>query len=89
MKFNKWTLGLAAIGAVSLASAARADEEKLESITRDWGYYLGNRLYAAYLDGKAKPRGLRRLLLAHLDRPGAARKVCTALIARLRAIAWQ
>ncbi len=26
MKFNKWTLGLAAIGVVSLASAARADE---------------------------------------------------------------
>jgi len=27
MKFNKWTLGLAAVGAVSLASAARADEK--------------------------------------------------------------
>jgi len=26
MKFNKWTLGLAAIGAVSLASVASADE---------------------------------------------------------------
>jgi hypothetical protein len=26
MKFNKWTLGLAAVGAVSLTSAARADE---------------------------------------------------------------
>ena len=26
MKFNKWTMGLAAIGVVSLASAARADE---------------------------------------------------------------
>jgi uncharacterized iron-regulated protein len=70
-------------------SNGRADEEKLESTTRDWGYYLGNRLYAAYLDGKVKPRGLRRLLLAHLDKPGDARKVCTALIARLRAIASQ
>ena len=29
MKFNKWTLGLAAVGAVSLASAARADEAKI------------------------------------------------------------
>jgi hypothetical protein len=28
MKFNKWTLGLAAIGAVSLATAARAEETK-------------------------------------------------------------
>src|SRR5208283_702574 len=26
MKFNKWTLGLAAVGAVSMASAVRADE---------------------------------------------------------------
>ena len=28
MKFNKWTLGLAAVGAVSLASTVRADEMK-------------------------------------------------------------
>jgi hypothetical protein len=27
MKFNKWTLGLAAVGVISLASAARADEK--------------------------------------------------------------
>ena len=27
MKFNKWTLGLAAVGAVSLTSAARAEEK--------------------------------------------------------------
>src|SRR3974390_2522266 len=27
MKFNKWTVGLAAVGVVSLASAARADEK--------------------------------------------------------------
>ena len=32
MKFNKWTLGLAAVGAVSLASAARADEAKMSSV---------------------------------------------------------
>src|ERR1041385_1211599 len=31
MKFNQWTLGLAALGVVSLASAARA-EEKLSPI---------------------------------------------------------
>ncbi len=29
MKFNKWTLGLAAVGAVSLTSAVRADEAKI------------------------------------------------------------
>ncbi len=29
MKFNKWTVGLAAVGVVSLASAARADEKQM------------------------------------------------------------
>lgn len=33
MKFNKWTLGLAAVGVVSLASAARAAEEAASTAT--------------------------------------------------------
>ncbi|HSY20296.1 MAG TPA: outer membrane beta-barrel protein [Candidatus Acidoferrales bacterium] len=32
MKFNKWTLGLAAVGAVSMASAVRADEAKMSQL---------------------------------------------------------
>jgi hypothetical protein len=32
MKFNKWTLGLAAVGVVSMASAVRADETKLSAL---------------------------------------------------------
>ena len=32
MKFNKWTLGLAAVGAVSMASTVRADEAKLSQV---------------------------------------------------------
>jgi len=32
MKFNKWTLGLAAVGAVSLASAVQAEEAKATSV---------------------------------------------------------
>lgn len=32
MKFNKWTYGLAAVGAVSLVSAARADEAKMSQL---------------------------------------------------------
>ncbi len=32
MKFNKWTLGLAAVGVVSLTSAARADESKISQV---------------------------------------------------------
>jgi len=31
MKFNQWTLGLAAVGAVSLASAVNADEAKVQT----------------------------------------------------------
>ena len=66
-------------------AAARGDEDKFESLARDWGYRIGSRIYATYLAGKVKPGGLRRLFLAHLDQPGLARKVCTAVIARLRA----
>jgi hypothetical protein len=32
MKFNKWTVGLAAVGAVSMASAVRADEAKMSVV---------------------------------------------------------
>ena len=32
MKFNKWTMGLAAVGVVSLASAARADETQMDKV---------------------------------------------------------
>ncbi len=66
-------------------AAARGDEEKLESTARDLGYTLGSQIYDIYLAGKVKPSGLRRLFLAHLDQPGLARKVCTAVIARIRA----
>jgi hypothetical protein len=66
-------------------TALRGDEEKFESLARDWGYRLGSEIYAIYLAGKVKPSGLRRLFLAHLDKPGLARKVCTAVIARTRA----
>ncbi len=63
----------------------RADADKVESIAQDWGYRLGSQLYEVYLAGKVKPSGLRRLFLAHLDEPGVARKVCTAVIAKIRA----
>jgi hypothetical protein len=66
-------------------SAIRTDAEKFESMARDHGYLLGNQIYATYLAGKVKPSALRRLFLAHLDEPGLARKVCAAVIARIRA----
>jgi hypothetical protein len=65
-------------------AAMRSGVEKLESPAQDWGYGIGSQLYAAYLAGKVKPSGLRRLFLAHLDQPGSARKVCTAVLARIR-----
>lgn len=68
-------------------SAIQADIELFESIARDCGYSLGNEIYSAYLAGKVKPAALRRLFLAHLDKPGLARKVCTAVIAKLRSAA--
>jgi uncharacterized iron-regulated protein len=68
-------------------TAIRGDHKKFESIAREWGYRIGSQIYAAYLEGKVKPAGLRRLFLIHLDKPGMARKVCAAVIARLRAAA--
>jgi hypothetical protein len=65
-------------------SAIRADAEKRESVAQDWGYRIGSQIYDVYLAGKVKPSGLRRLFLAHLDEPGLARKVCTAVIAKIR-----
>ena len=66
-------------------AAVRGDANRRESAARDWGYRIGSQIYEAYLAGKVPPSGLRRLFLAHLDEPGLARKVCGAVIAKLRA----
>lgn len=76
-------------------AAARAENSKCEPAAQNrdaqkrdaqnLGFRLGNQIYDAYLAGKVAPSGLRRLFLAHLDQPGLARKVCTAVIAKLRA----
>jgi hypothetical protein len=65
-------------------AAIRADAEKFESAAQEWGYRIGSQIYSVYLAGKVKPGGLRRLFLAHLNQPGSARKVCTAVLAKLR-----
>ena len=46
MKFNKWTLGLAALGVVSLSSAARADEAKMSQVQTA----LSNTTLSGYVD---------------------------------------
>jgi len=80
---ESFTLSRAASEKAALA-AIRTDREKFDSITLEWGYRLGSLIYDAYLAGRVKPRGLRRLFLAHLDEPGIARKVCVAVMARAR-----
>jgi hypothetical protein len=49
MKFNKWTMGLAAVGVVSLASAARADEKVSVVNTA-----LSNTTLSGYVDTSAQ-----------------------------------
>jgi len=49
MKFNKWTVGLAAIGVVSLASAARADEKMSQCKPR-----FRNTTLSGYVDVSAQ-----------------------------------
>jgi hypothetical protein len=49
MKFNKWTMGLAAVGVVSLASAARADEKMSVVNTA-----LSNTTLSGYVDTSAQ-----------------------------------
>jgi hypothetical protein len=48
MKFNKWTVGLAAVGVVSLASAARADEKMSQLQTA-----LSSTTLSGYIDTAA------------------------------------
>jgi uncharacterized iron-regulated protein len=65
--------------------ATSGDAENFESIAQDFGYRLGSQIYDLYLAGKVKAAAVRRLFLAHLEAPGLARKVCTAVISRVRA----
>ncbi len=67
-------------------AAIRSEPSKFESAAEDLGYRIGCQIYDAYLAGKVAPSGVRRLFLAHLDEPGLARKVCTGVIAKLRAV---
>jgi len=57
---------------------------KLEYVTQQLGYLLGNDLYDAYLEGSVGPAVLRRLFLAHLEGPNAACEAYANLSARLR-----
>ena len=65
-------------------SALRSDPARLESTAQEWGFRIGSQTYDAYLAGRIAPSGLRRLFLAHLHERGVARKMCAAIIRKLR-----
>lgn len=67
-------------------AATRAEGSKFESCAQEWGFRIGSQIYDAYLAGKITPGGVRRLFLAHIHEPGLARKVCGAVISKLRSI---
>lgn len=81
--------GLISFAALSKAaqSALKSDAVKYEAAAQEWGFRIGSQIYEAYLAGKIAPAGLRRLFLAHLYEPGVARKMCAAVIGRLRSFA--
>ena len=53
MKFDKWTLGLAAIGVISLASAAQAQEPAAETTMEAVGSAAGKTVLSGYVDTSA------------------------------------
>ncbi len=67
-------------------AAARSGDESFESAALDLGQRIGSQIYDAYLAGKVASSALRRLFLAHLDEPGMARKVCGAVVSKLRSL---
>ena len=67
-------------------AAIRGDAENASAVAQEIGYRIGSQIYDAYLAGKVPPGGLRRLFLARLDGSGVARKVCTAIVAKLRSL---
>src|SRR3954468_5781506 len=67
-----------------VAQAAAREEDRVESSALEFGQRMGSQIYDAYLAGKVAPSGLRRLFRAHLGEPGLARKVCGAVISKLK-----
>jgi hypothetical protein len=67
-------------------AAARGVSGSFDSAALELGQRIGSQVYDAYIAGKLAPGGLRRLFLVHLHEPGMARKVCGAVISKLRAL---
>jgi len=56
---------------------------KYDYVAEQLGYLTGNDLYDAYLQGRVTTAALRKLFLAHIERPGMAREAYGILRARL------
>jgi len=69
-----------------IAQAAARGQESFEPTALELGQRIGSQIYDAYLTGKVAPSGLRRLFLAHLDEPGLARRVCGAVLSKLKSV---
>jgi hypothetical protein len=54
--------------------AVHSSRTKFDLMARDLGYRMGSELYDRYLSGQVGRIALRRLFLADLEKPGAARK---------------
>ena len=66
-----------------LTRACAFTGHKYEYVTEQLGYLAGNDLYDAYLAGRLNSAALRKLFLAHIEEPGAARDVYFHLSSRL------
>src|SRR5436190_5795329 len=85
MKFNKWTIGLAAVGVVSLASAAKAEEKASSVMTAvssttlsgyvdtsaQWNFGTGNDLLPDYkFGGPSKADGFNlNVIQLRIEKP--------------------
>jgi hypothetical protein len=66
-----------------VADALAFEGRQYEYLGELLGYLAGNHLYDAYVEGRFTPAALRRLFLAHIDEPGAARSEYQRLIGSL------
>ena len=67
-----------------LEKAKRAPDAEFDGIAQRLGYMIGSESYDVYLAGGLVPATLKQVLLNRLDEPGAARKMCLRLAAKVR-----
>jgi hypothetical protein len=66
-----------------LAQILASGVRQYDYVSEQLGYLAGNDLYDAYVQGRLTPAHLRKLFLAHIQEPGAAREAYFQLLSRL------